>query len=103
MFDLLDATRCRSSPYKSAITRRFFAAPDLRKGPRPAIASETTSACARPELIIPSFTETTFATEPCDAMVETMRPDGPQAFAASHLVTPGGWLSTSDSRAPTGK
>src|SRR5579863_6589255 len=89
ILDLFAATRCRSSPYRSAMTRRLFAGPFLRNGPRPSIAEDTTSDCASPELNIPASTETTLATDPSDAIVDTISPEGPQVFAPSHLVTPG--------------
>src|ERR1041384_6784966 len=85
------------------MTRNCLAGPIFLNGPCPATASAPTSGCARPELTMPPVTESTFATEPCDARVDTIRPDGPHALAASQRPTPGGWLSTWASRLPTGE
>src|SRR5690348_11832527 len=81
------ATRCRSSPYRLAMTRTCLVGPALRNGPWPAIARATTSVWARPDVTIPLFTASTLATEPWDARVETIRPDGPQILAVSQRPT----------------
>ena len=74
----LAATRCRSSPYRLAMTRNCLVGPVLRNGPWPATASATTSVWARPDVTMPPFTATALATEPCEARVETMSPEGPK-------------------------
>ena len=85
------------------MTRNCFAGPVRANGPFPATARATTSVWAIPELTLPELTAITFAIEPSEARVETMRPAGPQTSAAWQRPTPGGWLTSCAKSCPTGK
>ena len=80
-----------------------FACPLDLKGPSPFTAAATTSLWARPDSTPPSLTESKLSIVPSLVRALTINPGGPQTFAASQRLTPGGWLISPAIASPTGK